>query len=48
MWRVEYVALHGALTACKNIDDAEEYIKNYIRNMIDEFACEPFGGTPQP
>lgn len=44
MWCVEYVALHEALTACKNKDAVEEYIKDYIRNKI---ACAAFGGNSQ-
>lgn len=47
MWRVEFAAIHDALKF-DNIDEAEEYIKDYIRNKINVFASVPFGGDASP
>lgn len=47
MWRVEYVAVHDAIS-CKSIEEAEDFISEYIRNKINIFADEPFGGDPRP
>lgn len=48
MWRVEFVATHEAITRKIKEDDFDDFMKEQIKNGIDVYACEPFGGDPSP
>lgn len=48
MWCAEFVAVHAAMERNISAQCIEDFMKQEIKNSIDTFASEPFGGDPLP